>query len=41
MATSPTAKEVSVDLSGFKSSVDQQFKCQKAKMLGIGLGHQR
>jgi hypothetical protein len=26
MATSPTAKEVSVDLAGFKSSVDQQFK---------------
>ena len=26
MATSPTAKEVSVDLAGFKASVDQQFK---------------
>ena len=25
MATSPTAKEVSIDLAGFKSNVDQQF----------------
>ena len=29
MTSSPTAKEVSVDLSGFKSSVDQQFKSLK------------
>jgi hypothetical protein len=32
MATSPTAREVSVDLAGFKSSVDQQFTSLNAAL---------